>query len=69
MCSQHSCCKRLDLLTFKAMTKSKTKLLTIERNFSIERSVVEKAAKELFAKMGIEYDNKRKPTKIGKTIA
>jgi hypothetical protein len=51
------------------MTKSKTKLLTIERNFSIERSVVEKAAKELFAKMGIEYDNKRKPTKIGKTIA
>jgi len=45
------------------MAKSKTKLLTIDRKFSIERSVVEKAAEELFAAMGIEYKKKRKTVK------
>jgi len=51
------------------MTKSKTKLLTIDRKFTVKRSVVEKAAKELFAAIGIEYDNKRKPVKLLRTKA
>jgi hypothetical protein len=51
------------------MTKSKTKLLTVDRKFSVKRSVVEKAAEELFAAMGIKYVNKRKPLKLSKAKA
>jgi hypothetical protein len=45
------------------MTKSKTKLLTLDRKFSVKRSVVEKAAEEIYAAMGIEYKKKHKTVK------
>jgi len=51
------------------MTKSKTKLLTLDRKFSVQRSVVEKAAEEIFAAMGIEYKKKRRAIKSLKTKA
>lgn len=42
------------------MRRSKTKLLTLDRKFSVDRSVVEKAALEVYAEMGIKFPKKRR---------
>ena len=50
------------------ITKSKTKLIKVDRKFSVKRSVVEKAAEKVFAGLGIEFNNGKGP-KLGKNKA
>ncbi len=45
------------------MTKSKTKLIKVERKFSVDRAVVEKAALEAYAELGIVLPGKQQSAK------
>ena len=51
------------------LTKSKTKLIKVERKFSVERAVVEKIAEEIYAARGIEYKKNSKGSKPTKARA
>ena len=48
------------------MTISKTKLVTVNRKFSLKRSDVEKAMREVYAELGVELPKKRKAVKAAK---
>ena len=48
------------------LTKSKTKLLTVDRKFSVKRSVVEKAVREVYEAMGFEVPENSKLAKPSK---
>jgi hypothetical protein len=51
------------------MTISKTKLVKVNRKFSLKRSDVEKAMLEVYAELGVELPKKRKVIKASKTKA
>ena len=45
------------------LTKSKTKLIKVERKFSLKRAAVAKMVREICDEKGIEYPNKAKLSK------
>lgn len=51
------------------MTISKTKLVIVDRKFSLKRFDVEKAMLEVYAELGIELPKKRKTGRASKTKA
>ena len=46
------------------ITRSKTKLIKVDRKFSVKRSVVEKIVDDMFAAQGIAHPKRRKAIKL-----
>lgn len=51
------------------MTKSKTKLLTMDRKFSVKRAVVEKVILDIYAELGWRIPRTRKKRNTKKKVA